>query len=411
MSKQIDFDRAFPKTPEAIHRAVELGFRRGRRAAKLRHRRIALMSVAAGLILIIGVAILSSSFFAAPRNHRPTDVLSQPSLSPSAEAPATPSPSPDSSAAPASNLSFKTLALNDLVYCGSDVSVEGLSYFHLTPSCEGISSEHSATLPLMGAISLYRLPCPLCVRPDALSQEADICRLMQWQTVYATAYGHAYHSDIVCSGMYNDSALSTLDALLLGKEPCLTCAPRQEFMMTLSGEPLDPEQPVYFSAENCYYHTSKDCAAVREQPSTEGAFNCIMAGLFPCPLCTLPQYTSELKCKDDIRGSVYTSADESDACFHLMAECENAVNPSSTDLSAAIEMGKMACPDCFTTVFATEGGVYYHTQSDCMSMLCASPMLIPQALEMGKQPCPICVLHTESESFAVDCDDLSQNVQ
>lgn len=411
MSKQIDFDRAFPKTPEAIHRAVELGFRRGRQAAKLRHRRIALMSVAAGLILIIGVAILSSSFFAAPRNHRPTDVLSQPSLSPSAEASATPSPSPDSSAAPASSLSFKTLALDDLVYCGSDVSVEGFTYFHLTPSCEGISSEHSATLPLMGAIYLYRLPCPLCVRLDALSQEADICRLKQWQAVGATAYGRYYHSDSQCSGMKNPSLIPTLDALLLGKDACPVCEPRQEFMMTLSGEPLDPEQPVYFSVENCYYHISKDCAAVREQPSTEEAFNCIMAGLFPCPLCTLPQYTSELKCRDDIRGSVYVSAGENDPCFHLMAECENAVNPSSTDLSAAIEMGKIACPDCFTTVFATEGGVYYHTQSDCMAMHFASPMLIPQALEMGKQPCPICVLHTQSESHGVDCDEMSEDVQ
>ena len=56
--KQLDFDRAFSKTPECIHESIHIAFEKGEKAMKFRHKLTSVLSVAAALVAVFGVTAL-----------------------------------------------------------------------------------------------------------------------------------------------------------------------------------------------------------------------------------------------------------------------------------------------------------------------------------------------------------------
>ena len=54
---RIDFDRAFPQTPDCVGEAIRLGFLRGARLSARRRRVGAMLSVAAALVILLGAAL------------------------------------------------------------------------------------------------------------------------------------------------------------------------------------------------------------------------------------------------------------------------------------------------------------------------------------------------------------------
>ena len=80
----IDFDRAFPQTPDCVGEAIRLGFLRGKRTAARRRRMAGMLSVAAALVILLGAALFSMSRMNQPR----------PDLLPLHQPHATPTPVP-----------------------------------------------------------------------------------------------------------------------------------------------------------------------------------------------------------------------------------------------------------------------------------------------------------------------------
>lgn len=170
--KPLDFDRAFPSTPDCIHAAIDMGFRKGQQQMKKRTKIISACSVAAAAVILIAVAAFAAGGISAPQ----PDLLAQPVVRPSA--------------APA--------IAEYIVYCTDN----GL-YYHSDAHCAGMQNAKAHSIS--DALALGKVPCPFCI------------------IVYCTDNGLYYHSDAHCAGMRNAKPHSISDAQILGKDPCPRC--------------------------------------------------------------------------------------------------------------------------------------------------------------------------------------------
>lgn len=126
----LDFDRAFPSTPDCIHAAIDMGFRKGQQQMKKRNKIISMCSVAAAAMILIAVAAFAAGGITAPQ----PDLLAQPAVH-STEAP---------------EIEEYT------VYC----TTYGV-YYHSDEHCSGMwnAEAHSVS----DAQALGKQPCPICM--------------------------------------------------------------------------------------------------------------------------------------------------------------------------------------------------------------------------------------------------------
>ena len=187
---RIDFDRAFPQTPDCVGEAIRIGFLRGARLSARRRRVAGMLSVAAALVILLGAALISMG-----RIHQPKpDVLplSQPKLSPTPVPSATVTPQPTDTPAP--------MIDEVTVYC-----TEGGKYYHSEPNCSGM--EGASGMTIEKAEAMGKTACPVCIE----------------SVVYCTQGGTYYHSASDCSGMHGASAMTREKAVAMGKNPCPIC--------------------------------------------------------------------------------------------------------------------------------------------------------------------------------------------
>ena len=209
---RIDFDRAFPQTPDCVGEAIRLGFLRGARTAARRRRVAGMLSVAAALVILLGAALFSMG-----RIHQPKpDVLplSQPSLTPTPVPSATVAPEPTETPAP--------MIEEAMIYC-----TPGGKYYHSKSDCSGMQGATPMTIEQAEAMG--KNACPSCIE----------------NVVYYTPGGVYYHLIEDCSGMQNASAHSISTANADGKKLCPSCFGESSIWVQLS----DGALTVYSSSE------------------------------------------------------------------------------------------------------------------------------------------------------------------
>lgn len=320
MSKTIDFDRAFPPTPESMRQAMEQGFQRGRRAES-RRRRFRATCIAAALVLALAAAL--SCF---PGSRQATDVLSQPELSLNT-LPFT--------------LTANTPELQHTVYPDST----GAPLFHRNAACGG--AEAAITLALEGAIEQDLLPCPHCFRTGDLPDAALEQLQTRWR-VYATPEGMYYHAEPACSGMTGAISLCLLDALALGKQWCPSCNPRTFLPSEAPLEnPLSKSSSVYVSDENLYYHMTDRCDGAWDKTrcTLEQALE---AGKTACPACLgLCAEFASLAASSTAADALFF-ATPNGSYYHRDPSCSGMQDARAITASQAQSSDKIPCHACLT---------------------------------------------------------------
>ena len=151
---RIDFDRAFPQTPDCVGEAIRLGFLRGARLSARRRRVGAMLSVAAALVILLGAALFSMGRMNQPKpdllplsqtNVTPTPV---PSATVTTEPTATVTPEPTDTPAPVNEEAS--------VYC-----TEGGKYYHSQPDCSGMQGASPTSIEKAEAMG--KTACPVCI--------------------------------------------------------------------------------------------------------------------------------------------------------------------------------------------------------------------------------------------------------
>ena len=183
--KQLDFDRAFPQTPDCIHTAIELGVRKGKKKMKLRNKLIA----AAGAAAVFAVAIAAALAMGIERPETP-DVLSQPPLNVALAGPEAPD-SPKLSEA-------ETF----IVY-----TTENGRYYHLNEHCSGM--ENASAMTEAEAMQLSKTPCPICIPLSCSGHDRE-----EIEFVHYSQGGVYFHKAEECSG--GTFALKGSESIVVG---------------------------------------------------------------------------------------------------------------------------------------------------------------------------------------------------
>ena len=355
---RIDFDRAFPQTPDCVGEAIRLGFLRGARLSARRRRVGAMLSVAAALVILLGAALFSMGRMNQPKpdllplsqtNVTPTPA---PSATVTAEPTATVTPEPTDTPAPVNDEAS--------VYC-----TEGGKYYHSQPDCSGMAGATQMTIAK--AEALGKTACPACIG----------------SVVYCTQSGYYYHNEADCSGMQGASPTTIEKAEVLGKRPCRLCM----------------EVSVFCTPDGTYYHSESDCSGMEGASATTLAA-AISLGKAPCTDCFLPAA---------LASTVYTSYNAPGSYYHSVPDCGRQSFDRALTMEQALAEGCEACPDCawnpltlyesaavteaedgVGVVYYTPGGVYYHLAEDCSGMQNASAHSVATANADGKKPCPTC---------------------
>ena len=399
----INFDRAFPQTPDCVGEAIRLGFLRGKRTAARRRRVSAMLSVAAALVILLGAALFSMSRMNQPR----------PDLLPLSRPHATPTPAPTATIAPEPSATV-TAEPTDTpapmideadVYC-----TEGGKYYHSQPNCSGMAGATQMTIAK--AEALGKTACPVCIEswvycteggkyyhsaPDCSGMEGassttiekavamgkTACPSCIGSVVYCTQSGYYYHNEADCSGMQGASPTTIEKAEVLGKRPCRLCM----------------EVSVFCTPDGTYYHSESDCSGMEGASATTLAA-AISLGKSPCTDCFLPAA---------LNSTVYASNNAPGGYYHSFPDCGGQSLGRALTMEQALAEGYGACPDCAwnpltlyassavteastwdSLVYYTPGGMYYHLAEDCSGMQNASAHSISTANADGKKPCPSC---------------------
>ena len=349
----INFDRAFPQTPDCVGEAIRLGFLRGARTAARRRRVAGMLSVAAALVILLGAALFSMSRMNQPR----------PDLLPLSRPHATPTPAPTATIAPEPSATV-TAEPTDTpapmideadVYC-----TEGGKYYHSQPDCSGMAGATQMTIAK--AEALGKTACPVCIE--------------SW--VYCTEGGKYYHSAPDCSGMEGASSTTIEKAVAMGKTACPSCI----------------GSVVYCTQSGYYYHNEADCSGMQgASPTTRE--KAATLGKKPCPIC--------------VESWVFCT--EGGVCFHKESDCSGMQNANLMSIAEARSLGKSPCTDCFlpaalaSTVYTSYNapGSYYHSVPDCGGQSYERALTMEQALAEGYGACPDCAWNPLSlyESVAV----------
>lgn len=355
---RIDFDRAFPQTPDCVGEAIRLGFLRGARLSARRRRVGAMLSVAAALVILLGAALFSMGRMNQPKpdllplsqtNVTPTPV---PSATVTAEPTATITPEPTATPAPMIEEAF--------VYC-----TEGGKYYHSQPDCSGM--EGATQMSIAKAEAMGKTACPACIG----------------SVVYCTQSGYYYHNEADCSGMQGASLMTREKAAVMGKNPCPICV----------------ESWVFCTEGGVCFHKESDCSGM-QNANLMSIAEARSLGKSPCTDCFLPAA---------LASTVYTSYNAPGSYYHSVPDCGRQSFDRALTMEQALAEGYDACPDCTwnpltlyesaavteastwdSLVYYTPGGMYYHLMEDCSGMQNASAHSIATANADGKKPCPSC---------------------
>ena len=355
---RIDFDRAFPQTPDCVGEAIRLGFLRGARLSARRRRVGAMLSVAAALVILLGAALFSMGRMNQPKpdllplsqtNVTPTPA---PSATVTAEPTATVTPEPTDTPAPVNDEAS--------VYC-----TEGGKYYHSAPDCSGM--EGATHMTIEKAEAMGKTACPACIG----------------SVVYCTQSGYYYHNEADCSGMQGASLMTREKAAVMGKNPCPICV----------------ESWVFCTEGGVCFHKESDCSGM-QNANLMSIAEARSLGKSPCTDCFLPAALASI---------VYASYDAPGSDYHSVPDCGGQSLDRALTMEQALVEGYGACPDCawnpltlyesaavteaedgVGVVYYTPGGVYYHLAEDCSGMQNASAHSIATANADGKLPCPSC---------------------
>ena len=347
---RIDFDRAFPQTPDCVGEAIRLGFLRGARLSARRRRVAGMLSVAAALVILLGAALFSMG-----RIHQP-----RPDLLPLSQSNATPTPVPSATVTPQPTDTPAPMIDEVTVYC-----TEGGKYYHSEPNCSGMQGASGMTIEKAEAMG--KTSCPVCIE--------------SW--VFCTQGGTYYHLMEDCFGMQGASAMTREKAVAMGKNPCPVCI----------------ESWVFCTEGGVYFHKESDCSGM-EDASLITIAEALSLGKSPCSDCFLPAA---------LASTVYASYDAPGSYYHSLPDCGGQSFGRALTMEQALAEGYGACPDCAwnpltlyesaavteastwdSLVYYTPGGVYYHLMEACSGMQNASAHSISTANADGKKPCPIC---------------------
>ena len=355
---RIDFDRAFPQTPDCVGEAIRLGFLRGARLSARRRRVGAMLSVAAALVILLGAALFSMGRMNQPKpdllplsqtNVTPTPA---PSATVTAEPTATVTPEPTDTPAPVNEEAS--------VYC-----TEGGKYYHSAPDCSGM--EGATHMTIEKAEAMGKTACPACIG----------------SVVYCTQSGYYYHNEADCSGMQGASLMTREKAATLGKKACPICV----------------ESWVFCTEGGVCFHKESDCSGM-QNANLMSIAEARSLGKSPCTDCFLPAA---------LASTVYTSYNAPGSYYHSVPDCGRQSFDRALTMEQALAEGYDACPDCTwnpltlyesaavteastwdSLVYYTPGGMYYHLMEDCSGMQNASAHSIATANADGKKPCPSC---------------------
>jgi len=378
--KQLDFDRAFPQTPDCIHAAIEMGFRKGQKKMKLQKKIIGMTSIAAAIAIMVAVAAFANGGLGTPPKP---DVLAQPEVT-----------------------DVPKITEEPMVWC-----TEKGNYYHSEQHCSGMEGAIYGTLSY--ALALDKGPCPVCItnNEEALTiNEKSI-------TVY-TAYGKPlyYHKTNVCNGQQNKRELTLAEAETENLVPCPEC-----YSATAAETNTEPTEPVFYcTPSGMYYHLEPDCSGMRnaEARTPEQVF--INSGYTACPSCI---DTAEEKAllmlpvPQDDTDEVFIAP--SNYYYHRDHGCFYMSMVIKVDLKTAKDMGHIPCPMCFSdqvdistfeTCWATKNGIYYHSEEHCSGMENAVSGLVEEARSKGKMRCPVC-MKTTPENYDLFTTAFGQEIE
>ena len=365
---RIDFDRAFPQTPDCVGEAIRLGFLRGARTAARRRRVAGMLSVAAALVILLGAALFSMS-----RIHQPKPdllPLSRPNCSPTPVPSATITPEPTAAVTPEPTATVTPEPTDTPAPVNEEAAVyctEGGKYYHSEPNCSGMQG--ASGMSIEKAEAMGKTACPVCIG-DA---------------VFATESGVYYHtpSYINCPGLEGASAMTVEKAEAMGKKPCPVCI----------------ESWVFCTQGGVCFHKESDCSGMKGA-SLMSIAEARALGKAPCSDCFLPAALASI---------VYASYDAPGSDYHSVPDCGGQSLDRALTMEQALAEGYGVCPDCawnpltlyasaavteaedgVGVVYYTPGGVYYHLAEDCSGMQNASAHSIATANADGKLPCPSC---------------------
>lgn len=442
--KQLDFDRAFPQTPDCVHAAIEMGFRKGQKQMKMRNKIIGMGSIAAALMIMFAVTLATGGLSIAPE----PDVLAQPKV--------TDVPKPTE---------------QPMVWC-----TEKGNYYHSEEHCSGMEGAIYGTLSY--ALALDKTPCPVCITARAelrdyngaayitdaytgeilaaISKPAPAepdpkAELLAEATVYCTEGGSYYHSYADCSGMLNASAISLSEAVDMGKEACPRCLGPAIVFATPHGNyyhsekdcsgmegatAMNPEEALWWDKHPCpvcitgkkvnvassdmYYHESDTCSAAEFYYDKYPLLDALTIGMTPCPECTAVEVTPEEENQDafwaeaeaDQEKRVYAVYGQA-RYYHKADICNGQQNNRSLTLANAEKEQLIPCPDCYTTFtteenaeiaepvfYCTPSGKYYHLEPDCSGMRNAEARTPEQVfINSGYTACPSCIDTDEEKAL------------
>ena len=262
-------------------------------------------------------------------------------------------------------------------------------YFHVNPNCSGMRDASSGSL--LKAMLAGKLACPACC-----SAADDL--------VWCTKGGTYYYSQNNCSGMEGANQVTLAEALVLGKANCPKCY--NGATAGGSSNITTPTQPtgvlVYATKNGTYYHTKDNCSGMTGA-SRYTLQSMIQTNRPPCPVCASSANTLVFAAS----GGTY---------YHSNATCSGMKGAKSGTLAQALAIGYERCPACWTTsndgmnviagttgsgqkVYATKNGTYYHSNATCSGMSGAVYGDLTAAVSMGKAACPTCIIPTSSGNF------------
>lgn len=436
--KQIDFDRAYPQTPDCIHAAIEMGFRKGQKKMKMQNKIIMLGSIAAALVIMFAAALATGGLSTAPQ----PDVLAQPPVTDVPKVQEEPmvwctekgnyyhydehcSGMEGAKRRPLTEA--QEMGKNTCPVCGPSeydgqagkepiefiYYSEDSQYFHKNQTCAGetypLKAEALNTFFAAADAAVNKSPCPVCLphgitmigdgayvnlhkTPEITPAEPDPkAELFAEATVFCTEGGSYYHSYADCSGMLNASAIRLSEAVEMGKETCPRCLGPAFVFTTPHGE---------------YYHSEKNCSGM-EGATAMNPEEALWWDKHPCPTCIIDKKVNVASC------DMYYH--ESDACS--AAEFYYDKYP----LLDALTIGMTPCPECTAVevtpeeenqdafwaeaeadqeerVYAAYGKpLYYHKADVCNGQQNNRSLTLANAEKEQLIPCPDCYAATTSE--------------
>lgn len=377
--KQLDFDRAFPQTPDCIHAAIEMGFRKGQKQMKMRNKIITLGSIAAALAIMFAAALATGGLNLTPK----PDVLAQP---------------------PVTDVPKNEEAIH--VY-----STEGAAYYHLIQDCSG--TENAMEMSEIEAVRMGKKACPVCIPMTCNGHNGE-----EIEYVYYSQGAKYFHKQEECGGSFDlKGEYFTVTRAFPGKEPCTTCFPNgieecvHERAFVVEIEPTLAPAPEEYTGVN---ESTTDSILVAEEhipPNKKEESSVItlttvyteygnpQASYHRFKTCNGQEYRREItesqaiheklpECSSCYFGFVYYT--DTGTYYHSDPHCNGMMNADMYNRRDAYASGKLPCPTCLL-VYCNEDGLYFHLLPDCMGMLFADLHYLADAYAMDNSRCPLCL--------------------